>query len=322
MTSLPNLNPFIAKITRLNRGVTKYGKAPHKPILLLAVLELFEKGIITENRVYVDTDLVGTFQENWWLLVTTLNTPDFTQPFYYLQTEKFEGAQFWFLQPKAGCQINAYIGSVKTLATVLDYGHFSPGVFLLMADTAARALITNALLDAYFPETKNAFIKSKPSGGGYMTDLESYVLNEPEVQYRTIKMETEEDEYVRGGLFKKLVPKVYQSTCCITGMRLESSFGHTFIDACHIMPFSISHDDRVTNGIALCPNLHRAFDRGLITIDTNYRVLASNHIIENDGHPYNLKQLDGRLIILPGNELYHPKLENLEWHRENIFKVH
>ncbi len=316
----PNLNAFIAKLTRLNRGVTKYGKAPHKPILLLAILELFEKGIIKENRVYVNTDLVGTFQENWRLLVTTLNTPDFTQPFYYLQTEKFEGAQFWFLLPKPGCQINAYIKSVNTLAAVLDYGYFSAEVFLLLADAAARAVITNALLDAYFPDTKNTFIQSKRSGGGYMNSLESYVLNEPEVQYKVKGTETEEENYVRGGLFKKLVPKVYQSTCCITGMRLESSFGHTFIDACHIMPFSISHDDRVTNGIALCPNLHRAFDRGLITIDTSYRVLASNHIIENDGHPYNLKQLNGRMIMLPGNELYFPKRENLEWHLGKIFK--
>ncbi|WP_370584566.1 hypothetical protein [Parapedobacter sp. ISTM3] len=25
------------------------------------------------------------------------------------------------------------------------------------------------------------------------------------------------------------------------------------------MPFSVSHDDRIGNGIALCPNMHRAF---------------------------------------------------------------
>ncbi|WP_379661331.1 HNH endonuclease [Pseudopedobacter beijingensis] len=45
-------------------------------------------------------------------------------------------------------------------------------------------------------------------------------------------------------------------------MRLSSTYGHHFIDACHIIPFSLTHDDRITNGIALCPNMHRAFDRG------------------------------------------------------------
>jgi putative restriction endonuclease len=103
-------------------------------------------------------------------------------------------------------------------------------------------------------------------------------LNEPEAQYKTVRIETEEDVFVRGGLFKKLIPKVYSNTCCITGMRLESTFGHNFIDACHIMPFRVSHDDKVNNGLALCPNLHRAFDRGLITVDSNYFVVTSKHI--------------------------------------------
>jgi putative restriction endonuclease len=153
-----------------------------------------------------------------------------------------------------------------------------------------------------------------------MNDLENYVLNEPEVKYGNIKMETEEDEFVRGGLFKKLVPMVYNATCCITGMQLQSSFGHSFIDVCHIMPFSISHNDQVNNGIALCPNLHRAFDRGLISIDTDYRVLISAHLIENADHPYGLKQLGGTEIRLPQGERYYPGRDNLEWHRGNVFK--
>jgi putative restriction endonuclease len=83
------LNQFLNKLTRLNRANTIYGKAPHKPVLLLSIIELIEKGIIKNNRVDVDTDLVGTFQENWRLLVDTLHSADFTQPFYYLQSEGF-----------------------------------------------------------------------------------------------------------------------------------------------------------------------------------------------------------------------------------------
>jgi len=314
------LNQFLYRLTRLNRANTPYGKAPHKPVLLISILELIERGIITQNKICVDTDLVGTFQENWRLLVNTLHSADFTQPFYYLQSEKIDGRQFWFLQPKPGCQINAYIRSVKTLSEVLDYGYFADDIFLLLTDALSRNLLSNTLLDTYFPNIKQAFLSAKRSGGGYMNDMESYVLNEPEVNYRTVKIETEEDEFVRGGLFKKLVPKVYNNTCCITGMRLESSFGHSFIDACHIMPFSVSHNDKVNNGIALCPNLHRAFDRGLITIDNDYRVVTSAHLIENAGHPYSLKLFSGMQIRLPSGWQYYPEKENLEWHRVNVFK--
>ena len=87
------------------------------------------------------------------------------------------------------------------------------------------------------------------------------------------------------------------------------------------MPFAISHDDKVNNGIALCPNMHRAFDRGLLSIDTNYQILVSPHISENEEHPYALKQLKGKQIALPGNSLYYPAQDKLEWHRGNVFKT-
>jgi len=78
------LQQFLDKLARLKRGVTKYGTAPHKPVLLLAFTDLLDKGILTQNQVYVDADLVGAFLENWGLLVDTPHSADFTQPFYYL----------------------------------------------------------------------------------------------------------------------------------------------------------------------------------------------------------------------------------------------
>jgi putative restriction endonuclease len=72
------LQQFIDKLTRLKRGVTKYGTAPHKPVLMPAFVDLFEKGIVTFNQVYVDADLVGAFLENWAILVDTPHSADFT----------------------------------------------------------------------------------------------------------------------------------------------------------------------------------------------------------------------------------------------------
>lgn len=315
------LNSYLQKLTHLNRANTLYGKAPHKPVLLISIIELIEKGLTQNNRVYVNTDLVGTFQENWRLLVNTLHQPDFTQPFYYLQSEKTGGKQFWYLQPKLGCQINAHIKSVNKLAEVLDYGYFLEDLYLLLTDPVSRSIIKTVLLDTYFPTTKGIFIESKVKGDGYIHDLKEFILNEPEAQYKHIKIETEEDVFVRGGLFKKLVPKVYDSTCCFSGMRLESIYGHSYIDACHIVPFSLTHDDKVNNGIALCPNLHRAFDRGLVSIDTDYRILISQQITEIEEHPYSLKQLEGRKMRLPFGSRHYPSLENIKWHRENLLSV-
>jgi putative restriction endonuclease len=64
------------------------GIAPHKPVLLISMIELIEKGMVKENKVYINANLVGTFKENWQLLVNTLHQPDFTQPFYYKATRR------------------------------------------------------------------------------------------------------------------------------------------------------------------------------------------------------------------------------------------
>ena len=86
------------------------------------------------------------------------------------------------------------------------------------------------------------------------------------------------------------------------------------------MPFSVSHDDKVTNGLALCPNMHRAFDRGLIAIDDNYQILVSKAIKDDQEHPYSFSLLENKQLILPHNEQYYPALENLAWHRKKVFK--
>jgi putative restriction endonuclease len=103
-------------------------------------------------------------------------------------------------------------------------------------------------------------------------------------------------------------------------MRIDATISISMIDACHIVPFSVSYDDTITNGIALCPNLHRAFDRGLIAVDENYRVVVSGAFRE-DETSYSLGAFDGKEIKLPMKENYFPLKGNFEWHRENVFKA-
>ena len=112
---------------------------------------------------------------------------------------------------------------------------------------------------------------------------------------------------------------INNNTCCISGMKIDATINVSMIDACHIVPFSISYDDTVTNGIALCPNLHRAFDRGLLGIDENYRVVVSNTFRE-DETSYSIRAFEGKAIRLPTIESYFPTANNFLWHLKNIFK--
>ena len=115
------------------------------------------------------------------------------------------------------------------------------------------------------------------------------------------------------------VVKVALRYLFLTFTTLKTSTTH-YNHLCHIVPFSLTHNDTISNGIALCPNLHRAFDRGLITIDGGYRVKVSAGVIENAGHPYSLKQFNGMAIHLPADRRYYPDPVNLEWHGGNMVK--
>jgi putative restriction endonuclease len=316
----PLLQKYLSAFSRLKRGVTAYGLAPHKPVLLLSLIELIEKGMVTNNQFEVNADLVATFKENWLLLVPTLHQPDFTQPFYYLQSEKVEGQSFWKLQPNLGMQINAHIKSVTRLSETCAFGYFETELYLLLCDAQQRSLATSLLLDTYFDGSRISFLSTKSKGTGYLHDQEDFILNEPEVRYKRVIINTEEDIFVRNGLFKRLVPKIYNNQCSFSGMQLSSTFGHNFVDACHIVPFSLTHNDKVTNGISLCPNLHRALDRGLVSISNDYTILISKHLIENEKHAYSLKSLEGRRILLPSKEIHYPERQAIEWHRGNVFK--
>jgi putative restriction endonuclease len=90
------------------------------------------------------------------------------------------------------------------------------------------------------------------------------------------------------------------------------------IDACHIIPFSESYNDTITNGIALCPNLHRAFDRGLISISTDYKVLVNDNFSESVHSSYNIRQFEGVKLLLPESENLYPSIESLTHHHRRF----
>lgn len=305
---------ILQKLLKLRRGNTPYGKAPHKPVMLLSILDMFDEGLIVENRVPILPELVAAFRDNWALLVTTQNRVNFNRPFYHLSGDKI-----WRLVGINGKEITTYIDSFKRFDETVAHGEFEASLFEALIIPEHRSVIRQALLDHYFPDTQARFLKRKKRKG-YFQEVESSLLEEGNAVYQTLlTAANEEEQFVRKGVFKKVVPRIYNYTCAITGMRVDSIHNISMIDACHIIPFSRSGDDTIRNGIALCPNLHRAFDRGLVGIDSDYRVIVSKDLAENSQHPYSLRSFAGKPMQLPFAGTYHPHPENFAWHRAHVF---
>jgi putative restriction endonuclease len=300
-----------------------HGMAPHKPVLLISVLQAFQTNVFTANRIYITPELVALFKANWNVLVTSQHNCSFALPFYHLTSDKF-----WSLVAKPGfeniLQLKASMRSFANLNAAVDCAIIDNDLFTLMKDQKSNAVLLQFLLDAYFPDTKGRFHNSIIENYKLFDDIEHKILNEPSEAYRQeiknlMQQQNEEEIFLRGSIFKREIPKIYNNTCCISGMRIDATISISMVDACHIVPFSVSYDDTINNGIALCPNLHRAFDRGLIAIDENYKVLVSKSFIENETS-YGIKAFESKVISLPKSIKYYPTRENLQWHFSNIFK--
>ena len=118
--------------------------------------------------------------------------------------------------------------------------------------------------------------------------------------------------------FRSAILSSYNSTCCITGLSVP-----TLLVASHIIPWSINSHSRLNPRNGLCLNsIHdKAFDKGLITITTDYKIKISKYLqdlsSETAVNDLFLKY-DNQQINLPDKFL--PAKEFLDFHSVNIFK--
>ncbi|MBS1258877.1 MAG: hypothetical protein MAG551_01941 [Candidatus Scalindua arabica] len=313
-----NLQTFIKRFQNL-RVDRSLGIAPHKPILLLTIIENIENKNIFSNKVFITSEIVASFKKNWSLLVKTNHNISFALPFYHLRSDKF-----WTLKPKVGFEnalnISSAMRGFKNLNQVVDYAEINEDLFELLANEDSRNILRFVILNTYFPETKINFISNYGKGyKRYIESIENKILKESAIRYKQeFENLDDEDIFIRSDIFKKVVPRIYSYTCCISELNISALANISMIDACHIVPFSVSHDDTIKNGISLCPNLHRAFDRGLISIDAEYKVIVSNCFTENSESDYGIIKYKGKRMMLLMDQQYWPDRENLKWHRKNV----
>ena len=124
---------------------------------------------------------------------------------------------------------------------------------------------------------------------------------------------------VRDQGFRKAIVQLYDHRCALCGIKMLTPEGHTVVEAAHIKPFSESHDDRPTNGLALCKLCHWSFDEGLMSVGTIYEVLVSKRVRTDQNYLGHILTLIDRPIFKPAKEIYWPDMKNLEWHRKIKF---
>ncbi|MDO8928889.1 MAG: HNH endonuclease [Bacteroidota bacterium] len=129
--------------------------------------------------------------------------------------------------------------------------------------------------------------------------------------------EREEEMILRSHIFRKAVLEIYDGRCAISGMKLEFGKNVSMVDACHIVPFSDAQGDTISNGIALSPTLHRAFDRGLVSVSDDYRVLVHPRLTDHFPE-VGIRQFNGHELHLPQDSRFYPSPEKFAQHRRRF----
>jgi putative restriction endonuclease len=118
------------------------------------------------------------------------------------------------------------------------------------------------------------------------------------------------------GAFRILVTDAYRRACAITG---EHSL--PALEAAHIKPYNESGPHAVNNGLLLRSDLHRLFDRGYITVTSEYRIEVSRRLKEEFENGRSYYPYKGqRLSHLPMTLADQPHKELLAWHNNSVYK--
>lgn len=272
---------------------------PHKPLLLLAALDLIDEGLATPDRIPWNQDLRDRFKTRFDVVRKLNDANDPALPFRYLASDGF-----WLPLESDGVtpiRRDIRVGSDSDQV----FARFTEGVDVLVSIPGIRQRMREALVSRYFPQHAVALL------------LGQLATAEPAAK----KVAEDEPEFGRSPAFRRKILEIYDHQCAACGLRIRLPVGNevSFIDAAHLIPFSESRNDHPTNGLALCKNHHWAMDRNIIAPGTDLHWHISKLIDPRRSNgEKELAHLAGQSVLLPKDPAFHPDEKGLRWREEKL----
>jgi putative restriction endonuclease len=297
---MSDVNHWLGRIRKLSVYRAKGGAAPHKPLLLLVILEMAEQGQLPAVLLPLSAELAFRFF-TFWNIVASRRTqrPDVRLPFYHLQSDGF-----WESLDEAGKPA----ASFKLARTA----RLDPQFVALAGDPSFRRQARRLLIAGYFlPDEQVALATLVGLPVSDIGAMESEAEEGPE----------EARKKGREARFRLQVVAAYNYTCALTRYRLTTLTAGSIVDAAHIHQFARSRNNDPQNGLALCKNAHWLFDNGLWTLTDDCKVMvATGRFSEESPDQKALAAYDGQTILLPVHESLRPSPAFLAWHRKHKFQ--
>ncbi len=292
---------WLHKLATLQIDRSRGDPAPHKPFLLLVILEMADRGEITGSELLLSPDLAFRFSLFNSVIADRKRPPlELRLPFHHLKT-----SGIW--QPLMAD------GKPSPHRNLTVKVRFDPAFLDCLRDPAFRDKAKRVLIETppYFrPEEQialYAMLRLKPARAASAKE--------------TGALYTAPAERGREARFRiEVVVVAYNHTCALTGYRMTTLDMESIVDAAHIHQFAESRNNDPRNGLALCKNAHWQFDRGLWSVTDDYRVIVNRDKFIEEGVPgQKLADFDGHRLFLPSDPKYWPEPTHLAWHRAHKF---
>jgi putative restriction endonuclease len=124
------------------------------------------------------------------------------------------------------------------------------------------------------------------------------------------------EQRIKQNFFRRAILSSYRGRCCMSGLSEPR-----LLIASHIVPWSKDKANRLNprNGLCLSAIHDRAFDKGLITLTDEHKIIVSDELKRRNETFITevLLPLEGRMIELP--ERFLPHANFISWHRNELF---
>ncbi|KFG74457.1 phosphorothioated DNA-binding restriction endonuclease [Streptomyces mutabilis] len=285
---------WLERIAKLRQWTRSGARAPHKPLLLLYALGRFQDDADGSLRyTAVEQDLQR--------LLTEYGPPNKTTPAYPFHHLVSDGV--WEVRTDRG---SASPGSgIRDLRETGATGQLAPDLrAALRREPDLLGRMARLLLDLHFP----------PSLHRELCEADSLELELAEAeQLSAIRRQ-------RDRRMRELVLTAYEYRCAFCGYDGRIAAMPVGLEAAHVRWWAFGGPDDIENGLCLCSLHHVLFDKGVLGLGDDQRILVSQRFV---GHSPAARDhviaLAGRPLIGPQPGARPVAAVHYDWHARQVF---
>lgn len=284
---------LLERLSALRQWRSGDQRAPHKPLLLLLALANVQRG---GPRLRPFTDIESPLNR----LLEEYGPPRRRhQPRY----------PFWHLQSDGLWEV---------------VGHAPLGGYSAASDPPV-ALLRDESTRGGLPRSVDRLLRGDPALVARAAQLlldEHFAPSIHEDLLLDVGLETRLVQAGRPGrdpAFRLEVLRAYEYACAMCGFDGQLETVSVGVEAAHVRWWALQGPDWLENALALCSLHHRAFDRGVVGLDEDHRIMVSRLFRGGPSAHTLIIDLQDRPLRRPQPGVPAPSVTYVEWHQREVF---